>query len=261
MPSPSIGSETIAARCESAHAHVAAALEAAAGDRAAPQVRDRAANLRRAHVVGAHDDDAPGSDRRGTRPACGRRPSSRRGCAAGRRCPAAPCASRRPGSPARRAAPPLSSAASSGRRSEAPTTAPQKRPARPRHGAGASRLPSSGIAAALDAVAERREHRRHDGDRAEHRDRDDDDRADAERGEDAVAGEQHAGHRDHHRQAGDDHGAARGRRGDRDRLARAAAASALLALAAQVEQRVVDSDGEADSSTTETPRRPSARRG
>ena len=43
--------------------------------------------------------------------------------------------------------------------------------------------------------------------RAEHRDADDEDRADAERDEHRVAGQEHARHRGHHGEAGDEHGA------------------------------------------------------
>ena len=59
-------------------------------------------------------------------------------------------------------------------------------------------------------------------------------------------GEVHPRHRDHHREAGDHHRAARGRRRRRQRRRFAAPRFALLALAAQVEHRVVDSHREAD---------------
>jgi hypothetical protein len=101
-------------------------------------------------------------------------------------------------------------------------------------------------AALLDAVAEHRQQRRDDGHRADHRDRHDRDRADAERRERRVAGQEHAGHGDHHGQAGDQHGAAGGRGGDVDRVAVTDAARSLLALAAKVEERVVDADRQAD---------------
>ena len=52
-------------------------------------------------------------------------------------------------------------------------------------------------AALLDVVAELGEHRGEDGDAAEHRDGDDEHRADGEGGEDRVARQEHAGHRDH----------------------------------------------------------------
>ena len=119
-------------------------------------------------------------------------------------------------------------------------------PAAPVRGAPLEPLADERDAAALDAVAQRGENSGHDRDRAEHRDGDDDDRPDAERRPDRVAREQHARHRDHHRQPGDDHCATRCRRRRRDRLERARAAGSLLALAAQVEERVVDSDGQAD---------------
>jgi hypothetical protein len=62
--------------------------------------------------------------------------------------------------------------------------------------------------ALLDAVAEQREHRRDDRHRADHRHQHDGDRADAERREGLVAGQEHAGHGHDHGQAGDQHRAA-----------------------------------------------------
>ena len=59
-------------------------------------------------------------------------------------------------------------------------------------------------------------------------------------------GQVHACHRDHHRQAGDQHRPPRGRRRSRQRRLLAAPRFALLALAAQVEHRVVDADRQAD---------------
>ena len=61
-----------------------------------------------------------------------------------------------------------------------------------------------------------------------------------------VSGQVHARHRGDHGQAGDQHGAARGRRGRLQRCLLAASGSPLLALAAHVEQRVVDADGHPD---------------
>ena len=58
--------------------------------------------------------------------------------------------------------------------------------------------------------------------------------------------EVHARHGDHHRQARDEHRPPRGRRGSRQRRLFAAPRFALLALAAQVEHRVVDADRQAD---------------
>ena len=66
----------------------------------------------------------------------------------------------------------------------------------------------------VDLVAELREQGRQDGQRTEHGDGDHEDRRDAERGERAVAGQEHARHRHHHREPGDEHRAAR-RRGGR----------------------------------------------
>ena len=61
-----------------------------------------------------------------------------------------------------------------------------------------------------------------------------------------AAGEEHAGHRDHHGEARDQHGAAGGRGGRLERRLGARAGVALLHLAPQVEHAVVDADREAD---------------
>jgi hypothetical protein len=53
-----------------------------------------------------------------------------------------------------------------------------------------------GNAAAIDCATEPGEERRQDRDGADHRDGDDDHRADGDRGEGLVAGEEHPGHRD-----------------------------------------------------------------
>ena len=101
-------------------------------------------------------------------------------------------------------------------------------------------------AALLDAVAELRQERREHGERAEHRDRDDHDRADAERAERAVAGEEQPGHRGHDRQPGDEHRAARRRSCGLERGPMAAACRTLFTLTLEIEERVVDADGETD---------------
>ena len=101
-------------------------------------------------------------------------------------------------------------------------------------------------AALVDAVAELREHGGEHRQRADHRDADDEDRAGRHRGEAVVAGEVHAGHGGHHGEAGDQHGAARRRGGGGQRGLGITAGPALLALAADVEERVVDADGQAD---------------
>ena len=130
--------------------------------------------------------------------------------------PGWPCACRTPGSPARPAGGRGQRADSAGRsargRGSRPRRATRRRPrARPRNGTRpfSTRSPSldsiagSTVSEPITATAttrivpmpKRRERR--------------------------VAGEEHAGHRDHHREAGDQHGAARGRRGglERPRLA------------------------------------------
>ena len=67
-----------------------------------------------------------------------------------------------------------------------------------------------------------RQHRQ----RADDRGRDDQDRGQGDAREHAVAGQEHAAHRGHDREAGDEHGAARGGRGDLDRVDLAGAARA-----------------------------------
>src|SRR5262249_44471830 len=59
-----------------------------------------------------------------------------------------------------------------------------------------------------------------------------------------VAAEQHAGDGDHHRHARDQHRASRGRRGGLESGCGTLAGGPLLALALEVEERLVDSDPE-----------------
>ena len=106
--------------------------------------------------------------------------------------------------------------------------------------------PQQRQAAAVDAVAELGEHGGEHRQRAEHRDADDQDRADRHRAALGLADEEHAGERRHHGQAGDEHGVAAGRGGGLERGQLAGAAGPLLALALEVEERVVDGDGHAD---------------
>ena len=99
---------------------------------------------------------------------------------------------------------------------------------------------------AVDLVAELREQRGQHGERAEHRDGDDRHGRDGEGREGRVAGEEHPGHRDQDRQPGNEHRPARRRRGSLERSFLAATRGTLLALALQVEHRVVDAHGEPD---------------
>ena len=87
-----------------------------------------------------------------------------------------------------------------------------------------------------------RQHRQ----RADDRRRDDEDRGQGDAREHAVAGQEHAAHRSHDREARDEHRASRGGRGDLDRVDLAGATRQLLALTGDVEDRVVHADGEAD---------------
>ena len=98
----------------------------------------------------------------------------------------------------------------------------------------------------VDPVAEPREDRGQDGERADHRDGDDHHRPDREGHERLVAGEEHAGHRDHHGDARDEHGPARRRCGSLEGGGFAASGATLVTFAADVEQRVVDADREPD---------------
>ena len=65
-----------------------------------------------------------------------------------------------------------------------------------------------------------------------------------------VAADEHPGHRDDHRHAGDQHRAPGRRGGGLQRGALAAPGGALLALASQIEQRVVDPTASPISRTT-----------
>ena len=139
--------------------------------------------------------------------------------------------------------------------SAADATAESERPAQdavedgapePGLAARAAPPPDERDAALLDPVAELRERRREHRQRARDGDGDDEDRADPDRRPDRGAAEEHAGQRGDHRQAGDEHGpAGRGRGGFERRLV-ALAGRTLLAFALEVEERVVDSDGEPD---------------
>ena len=71
-------------------------------------------------------------------------------------------------------------------------------------------------------------------------------RGETERGEGCVTGQEHAGHRHHDGQPGDEHRAAGGCRGGFDRRPLAATGGPFLSHSLQVEHRVVDAYGEAD---------------
>src|SRR6266511_343035 len=80
----------------------------------------------------------------------------------------------------------------------------------------------------LDARTQPGERRRQDGYRARNGDQYHEHRAHPDGGEDLGAGEQHAGHRDHDRGAGDEHGLTGGRRRNLQRRTGFSAGSALL---------------------------------
>ncbi len=149
---------------------------------------------------------------------------------------------RAPGSVSAIRTAPAATAEMTGRRRTRSRTAPQKRlspfllRSRPRNGI----RPFSTLSPSLPSSAGQH------GERAEHRDGDDHHRPDREGHERLVAGEEHAGHRDQHGDAGDEDGAAGGGCGGLEGGVLAASGGTLLTLAAEVEERVVDSDGEAD---------------
>ena len=101
-------------------------------------------------------------------------------------------------------------------------------------------------AALLHPVSEPRQDRGQHGQRADQRHRNDEDGAGGERLERRRSRQVHPGHGDHHGEARDQHRTARRRRGGRQRRLLAPSGLALLALAPQVEHRVVDADSEAD---------------
>jgi hypothetical protein len=106
--------------------------------------------------------------------------------------------------------------------------------------------PSQRQPAALDPVAEPREHRGQDGHRGRHRGRHHEDDGQRVRPVPRVLGHQHAGHRADHRDPGDQDGAAGGRRRGEDRRVVVAPRGSLFARPAQIEERVVDTHGQAD---------------
>src|SRR5690606_6140034 len=112
-------------------------------------------------------------------------------------------------------------------------------------GADGGPAAQAGDPSGVDPVAEHRHHGGQHGHGAEHRDEDDLDGGDGEALEHGEAGEEHAGHGDGDREAGDQHRAAGGRGGDAQRALLVPAGGALLAFAADVEEAVVDTDGQA----------------
>ena len=106
--------------------------------------------------------------------------------------------------------------------------------------------PQQRQAAAVDAVAELGEHGREHRERAEHRDADDEDGADRHRTALGLAEEEDARERRHDRQARDQDGVTAGRGCCLERGELARAASPFLALALEIEERVVHGDCHAD---------------
>ena len=156
-----------------------------------------------------------------------------------------PLAARRSCSAGRASAtsnPPATITDTTGRRRTRSTIAPQIRPSP----SSRRRRPTNGTRARVDVVAEPREHSGKHGQRPEHGDGDDENRGQRQRREGRVARQEHAGHRHHHGQARDEDRAAGGRGRDLERRPLAAPRRAFLPFALQVEQRVVDADGEPD---------------
>jgi hypothetical protein len=98
----------------------------------------------------------------------------------------------------------------------------------------------------VDPPAEDGEQRGQHRDRADDRDGHDQDRADGERFERHLAGEEHSGHGDDDREPGDHDGAPRRGRSDRHRIERSSSLPPFLTFAADIEQRVVHADGHTD---------------
>ncbi len=94
--------------------------------------------------------------------------------------------------------------------------------------------------AGQDTVAEHRDQRRQQGRRGEDRDRDDGHRSQRHRAQRLVVDHPQPGQRDDHRQPGEGHRQPRGRKRLGARVVAAAARGALLAVAGEDEQRVVD---------------------
>ena len=205
---------------------------------------DRLAHRRRVHVRRL-DDDGRRQRRAGERLLHPVVRLARRRATAGT-CPAPACAMR---SCSAGAASASSSAAGEDRRQHGPAQdAVDDRAPDPAFAVVAAEPADERDAQPVDLVAEPREQRGQHGQRAEHRDRDDEDRRDAERGERRVAGQEHAGHRHHHGQAGDEHRAAGGRGGGLERRPLAAPGGPLLRA-------------RASSRTSSSRRRPRARSG
>ena len=112
--------------------------------------------------------------------------------------------------------------------------------------AGGSQLRQERDSSSIDARTQQLEQRGQDGDRPGDRACDHDDRSGRDAVEDVRADHELAGHRDRDGRSGDQHRAAGGARRALKCLARRRAASALLARAHDVEQRVVDADRHPD---------------
>src|SRR5262245_27292638 len=99
---------------------------------------------------------------------------------------------------------------------------------------------------AIDPTAKPGQKRREDRERSGDSDGDDDRGAGGDSHEHPLAGQQQPGHRDDHGQPRNEYSPARGTGGDRQRMPGGQSAGALLSLAPDVEERVVDADGKSD---------------
>ena len=113
--------------------------------------------------------------------------------------------------------------------------------------AGAADRPAAdhGDPQRVHPVAEQAQHSGQQRQRREHRDDADEDRAEREAPQDRVGHQEHPEHREHERDAAEENGPARGRSGRHDRVDLLQPAHALLPVAREDEERVVDPEGEA----------------
>ena len=135
------------------------------------------------------------------------------------------------------------------RRAQTPSLGPCVEPARRRRGARAGhalrQLADERHAQRVDAIAEQADQRRQEGQGRDERGEHDQDRAQAETDGDVHGHHGHADHGDHDREAAEEDGAAGRCSGRRDSVGLGQPAAALLAIAADDEQRVVDAHREA----------------
>ena len=128
--------------------------------------------------------------------------------------------------------------------------------------AGAADRPAAdhGDSERVDPVAEQAQHSGQQRQRREHRDDADEDRAEREAAQDRVGHEEHPEHREHEGDPAEEDGPARRRSGRDDRVDLLQPARALLPVAREDEERVVDPEGEAHAPRSCSRRRTRPRR-